>query len=511
MSSAVPRLSNQPVVTRGKRTATWRPGLPFRLFTIDVWRVHGLVFIVLAGLAAAPTIRTGWTPGVVLWSEVTHAGAEAAWMVATMAAGFGAWTAGRNRRNDRLIELAHPVSAPEWAREASLLMAVLYWSLLTQLLIFGGLAVYGLRFATFGGPFIDVWITAALGVVASALAGVLVGRTWSHPLAALLSTGVVFGVLIVTPTLDSGSSLMSLVEPDGWRYESLWFDDRWTMLPQVLWFYGSLAAMGLLLWAASWVFRAVAVPAVVALAALVIITGGSAADVWTQQRQVPQAAPGPPTLRTDVELQCQMLHGFDICLHPAFVSLRDDVEGVIGPQALMFGGLAGMPSGVRHSPGTETGFTSDAPGIPVGLIDIEGARRISFAIADAVFPHPSGSLPAPVPGRFSAAQLVVLHVLNPENSGTLPVTGDALTEPLNPFQLWHGEAEERSAVPREISAGFDPVEWDAPPDEVVESWYPRMHEAASRFAALSPEQQRAWLEANWEALRSGQLTLEELP
>ena len=35
--------------------------------------------------------------------------------------------------------------------------------------------------------------------------------------------------------------------------------------------------------------------------------------------------------------------------------------------------------------------------------------------------------------------------------------------------------------------------------------------AADRFGALSPEEQRAWLEANFAALRAGELTLEEMP
>ena len=38
-----------------------------------------------------------------------------------------------------------------------------------------------------------------------------------------------------------------------------------------------------------------------------------------------------------------------------------------------------------------------------------------------------------------------------------------------------------------------------------------LHAAVDRFAAISPEEQRAWLEANWDALRAGELTLEDLP
>ncbi len=510
MSCAVTRLSTNPRVTRGRRTATWRPGLPFRLFTIDVWRVHGLLFIVMASLVAVPTIRTGWSPGVVFWSEITHAGAEAAWMVATMAAGFGAWTAGRNRRSARLVELTNPVSAPEWAREASLLIAVLYWSILAQLLIFGGLMLYGLRFATFGGPFIDVWAAATLGVVVCAIVGFLVGRMWSHPFAALLSAVVAFGVLIVIPTFDSRSMLVSLVEPDAWRYEPLWFDERWTLLPEILWLYGALVLLAVTMWWARWLRRGISAIITAALVALVIVTGSGAVNVLDAGRaNAFGGRAGPLDLRTDVEMQCRVLHGFDICLHPAFASLRDDVEGAIGPQVLMFSGLAGMPTGIRQSPGTEYGITSDAPGIP--FYDAGGVGSVSFVIADAVFPHSSGALAAPVPGRFSAAQLVVLHVLNPENADSFPVGGNGLTEPLRPFQLGHSEMDDESAVPREVGAGLDPVEWEGPSKETIEVLYPRMHEAANRFAALSTVEKRAWLETHWDALTAGELTLEDMP
>jgi hypothetical protein len=34
---------------------------------------------------------------------------------------------------------------------------------------------------------------------------------------------------------------------------------------------------------------------------------------------------------------------------------------------------------------------------------------------------------------------------------------------------------------------------------------------AESFAAQTPEQQRAWLETNWNALRAGEIALEEMP
>lgn len=51
---------------------------------------------------------------------------------------------------------------------------------------------------------------------------------------------------------------------------------------------------------------------------------------------------------------------------------------------------------------------------------------------------------------------------------------------------------------------------EAAPEEIAE-WRAEIEAHAERFAALPAEEQRAWLEANWDALRSGELTLEEMP
>ena len=42
-------------------------------------------------------------------------------------------------------------------------------------------------------------------------------------------------------------------------------------------------------------------------------------------------------------------------------------------------------------------------------------------------------------------------------------------------------------------------------------WPMQVAREAEDFAMLPPEERRAWLEANWEALRAGELTLEDLP
>lgn len=47
--------------------------------------------------------------------------------------------------------------------------------------------------------------------------------------------------------------------------------------------------------------------------------------------------------------------------------------------------------------------------------------------------------------------------------------------------------------------------------EEVRAWQAEIVAGAERFAALSPEEQRAWLEANWDALRADELSLEDLP
>lgn len=50
------------------------------------------------------------------------------------------------------------------------------------------------------------------------------------------------------------------------------------------------------------------------------------------------------------------------------------------------------------------------------------------------------------------------------------------------------------------------------PDQAqLDAFEPVFDAAVARFAALGPEAQRAWLAANWDALRAGDLTLDDLP
>ncbi len=69
-----------------------------------------------------------------------------------------------------------------------------------------------------------------------------------------------------------------------------------------------------------------------------------------------------------------------------------------------------------------------------------------------------------------------------------------------------------SSVPRELAdeasvQGVDSMGSDHPGAALNAE----MNAAAERFAALSSDEQRAWLEANLDALRAGDLTLEDLP
>jgi hypothetical protein len=57
-------------------------------------------------------------------------------------------------------------------------------------------------------------------------------------------------------------------------------------------------------------------------------------------------------------------------------------------------------------------------------------------------------------------------------------------------------------------AELDPVSTDT---EAYARYEAEVDAAAERFAGLSPEAQRAWLSANWDALRAGTLSLDDLP
>jgi len=47
--------------------------------------------------------------------------------------------------------------------------------------------------------------------------------------------------------------------------------------------------------------------------------------------------------------------------------------------------------------------------------------------------------------------------------------------------------------------------------EIYEQYQIDVNASAERFSMLPAQEQRAWLEANWDALRAGELTLEDLP
>jgi hypothetical protein len=105
-----------------------------------------------------------------------------------------------------------------------------------------------------------------------------------------------------------------------------------------------------------------------------------------------------------------------------------------------------------------------------------------------------------------SAQYVVLAWLMENAGGSREDAANALP-PLEYVQRVD-EAKAMGITDPDAYAAF--MEADAPV-EPVEALKADIDAAIDRFAALSPEEQRGWLEANWEALRAGELTLEDLP
>lgn len=130
-----------------------------------------------------------------------------------------------------------------------------------------------------------------------------------------------------------------------------------------------------------------------------------------------------------------------------------------------------------------------------------------------------------------------------ERLGSIPQSttagSDALLLPIQDYGYADSAAFQEQFIQQMFPVGFSPT-GDGAVRSVIQAWWlmelgftketsplvanamgaplsdipgftpPDLTKAIQCFAALSPTEQRAWLEANWEALRSGELTLEDL-
>ena len=162
----------------------------------------------------------------------------------------------------------------------------------------------------------------------------------------------------------------------------------------------------------------------------------------------------------------------EVCLHQAYKVQLDDAVAFADAFYTPLVGVADLPNVVTHQP-----YRGEPPAgtLPLNAYwtDTSVQQVMAQSLGHSLFQAESLGL--------NASQHAILTWL----------VGQADAE-------WHiGPIAE-----------IDPTSRDT--DTYVE-YQANVDAAAERFAALSPDEQRAWLEANWDALRAGELTLEEFP
>lgn len=478
---------------------------------------HGYGFLIVPVLIAAGCwyflVRD--QSEVVLWGR---ASVELSWafaIIGPVGGAWGAWLAGRDRRS-RTETLLESTATPGAVHDVRLLTVPVLGALFAYAGIAAVVIVRTATEATWGGP---VWTVIAFGaalIAAYTLVGTIAGILFPARLTPFVAgVGLLLFTTLSYTYVDSNSSY-SYLAPFRWvsdvhRYDNVLFHRGSVLVSFAVAFAlvagVVVAALGVLAFARA--RRPVAVGLGVLAVIILVPSIGTAVEPYSQQTFAflrGEQSVGPvrnPPLVCAGEV-------VETCVHKAFQGQLDDVAALADAIVAPVAGLPGVPTRFEQR--------ADVPsaGDTVRYMDTwqwNGADRqwsgAEFVIQDVVV---GGLLPSPVwldsdghdsrqdrtPAQAAIGQWLVLQA----GSGAAVIA---------PFEFVGVEHPDRGPGydGRAVGPSFQD-EMQAYWDE-VERIQIDVNAAAERFAMLSPKDQRAWLETNWDALRAGDLSLEDLP
>ena len=173
--------------------------------------------------------------------------------------------------------------------------------------------------------------------------------------------------------------------------------------------------------------------------------------------------------------------GIRVCLHPAYRSYLPDIAAALRPALAQVSGLPGEPVRVTQ--------------VPTSYLQPQAAGSITGS--PPVLRLPLGDLGLPIPVTDDAifaqqVQLLFVHAFVGAGQGAGTPAQQAVQAALLT----------RTGVPLSTQVGLMALS---------QTLAPPVRAAAERFAALSPVARHAWLAHHLAALRSGGLTLAQLP
>jgi hypothetical protein len=412
-------------------------------------------------------------------------------------AGVAAWMGSRDGRR-HIADLVTATARPRFAAQLATWAATAIWAVGGYLVFVGVMfAVYASQ-GVWGGP--PWWPVAvgATGVAAFSAAGFAVGAYFPSRFAAPLAAFGGFLAMVMSSQRGFNSpSGVWLILPtnsnNNYGYDSGIFYPYLPDLPivRVMFLAGIAAAavglLGLPARAGGQALRRAA--AVVTLAGAAVT--GTAIGLAATARLGPHGAviPALHDAANDRAIPytpvCSSADGIPVCLHPAYRSYLPDVAAAIGPVSGEVAGLPGAPARI----------------VQVAM-DYSGLGNATIGGSPPVLRLPLGSLAFGLnkADLTSATRVLFVHAF--VGAGT--ATGTPAQQAVQ-AALLKGAGIPLAALNRALS--FTP--WGLGPGQ--SALPPQLSAAARRFAALPAATRHAWLAAHLAALRSGQLTLAQLP
>jgi hypothetical protein len=427
----------------------------------------------IALLFAVLIVRNTLTPGVAVWPEITEAMGMMSLPLVVVAIVIGALAGGRERRAE-VAEQTAGTAMVAWQRYLSIAASVFLWALALYGLFAAAPLAYGAWFATWAGPEWGVIIVPVPIIALGATFGVLVGRIVKDRTAPVIALAL-FAMLFAVPFMSRGSTLpLNVFMQNGWFHLFLENPPErpFSAGVQLAWgtgLAGIVVGAGIL-----WERRTVASAALPALALTVALAGALSITGSGYRQDTVRGMAGGADMGAPAGSACDTSGAIAVCVHPAYermlATAADEVNTYLAPVA----GLDGVVTEVYISSGNGmSGGWDPETGRAFTQVDLSYERGNRTLIVQDLWPMGFYMVPTNQNDETDIAQYVVM-----------------------------------TALAREI--GVDEwSEWFYRVPEDADD--PAVRGAIDRFAALTPEEQRAWLEPHWDDLSHGRLTLEDLP
>jgi hypothetical protein len=522
------------VTTLTARTARFRPARALRLeikHSPVVWALPVLAAIFYFN---AYRVAAGFPP---IWavraSVITGANLV---FFSVIGAGIAAWAAAREGRRKTGDLLATTARAP-WARRSTVLAATTFWVVLAYL---AGVAVIYIQTAleaTWGGP--PLW-PVAVGVVGVAAAcaigftgGTLFPGRFTAPIVAVavfvawfVAVAAANGVQNAANGMRGTSALLVAVigRPQNPALGVFYHVAPDVSIAQVMFMGGVLlAAVGLLALSPAarvpgvrglsfgsagrrlTVVAAVLVACGVAASATAFSLTGTARNSFPTGWEIPALHDAADDQPIPYTLDCTG-SAFTVCIHPAFEPYLGAMSAALEPAAAEIAGLPGAPIRAEMNSGVtaqavagttsvytysteQEGYGGDSfwatPGMARAAVWEQGVQQdfITWFVSDSAEPDWSG----PTPAEEAVAIALLAKV----------------GAPIPQYQQFSGPSTSSGGSSTVGTVGGSGAQSGATAAQITA--------AAGRFESLSSAARRAWLAANITGLRSGAITLAQLP